>query len=61
MLTKNPNLRKKNKNKKKIFFFGGGGGGGLLMGVGVVVVNALEQMFRMALLLFKENICAKLF
>ena len=59
-LTKNPNL-----TKKTFFFFGGGGGGGrgegLSIGIGGGGVCAHEQMFQMALLLFKENTCAKLF
>ena len=42
-LTKNPHLY--------FFFFGGGSGWGL--------VNVSEQIFQMALLLFKENNCAK--
>ena len=57
----------------KIFFFLGGGGGGgrerccgkvvcvcVVGGEGGGLVNIHEQMFQMALLLFKESTCAKL-
>ena len=52
-LTKNPNLK---KSFLFIFFFWGGGGGGVA-GRGKHNV----QILKMALLLFKENKCAKLF
>ena len=55
---------RKNPNTKKIFFLGagvgGGCGGGRGCGVGCVCENNV-QMFKMALLLFKEYKCAKLF
>ena len=48
-LTRNPNLT------KTYFFLGGGIKGGER------VSDVHEQMFQMAILLFKENTCAKLF
>ena len=49
---------KESKSKKDLFFFfGGGGGGGVVAGGGEHNV----QMFQMALLVFKEYKCAKLF
>ena len=51
-LTKNPNI-------KKIFFFSGGGGGGAWLWRGGCEHNV--QTLEMALLLFKDYKCAKLF
>ena len=57
------------KESKSVFFCGGGGGGGGREGVvagggrGLLRVEGGNnvQMFKMALLLFKEYKCAKLF
>ena len=56
-LTKNPNLKKNYIVFLLFFFFLGGGGAGVVTGGGKHNV----QMFQMALLVFKEYKCAKLF
>ena len=64
-LAKNPNLKKHLSGERG--GGGGGGGGGGKLGkrifrqINTLTLNLPKQMFQMALLLLKENACAKLF